>query len=183
MQCAGTAVRGRLRAAQSTGYSEHATEESSPPQFRSTCLAPSSWTLLCLSSALRRGVQGGECPVEVTREIALEAAANLASTAPFRCPAFDVGTGCWVVGHPHDGRDVQRPVQPAVSAAIQPVPDRVARTSPTEGPRGASRISSHDQDGTTDAHPASQSQTSCSNTHSRISSISKVGMVGSARPA
>ena len=63
--------------------------------------------LLCMSSSRRRCDRGVELPVDLTGEVALERAADLARGAPLRGALVDVGAGLGVHAHAGDDGHVQ----------------------------------------------------------------------------
>src|SRR5438067_7821974 len=97
---------------------------------RSTTTVKTTWIrsprrvmLLCLSSH-RRWVL--EEPVEVAGEVALEAAVCFAAGFAFLQSPFHVGDCRGVCASPGDQDEVQRSVESAVTAAVEPVADRFA---------------------------------------------------------
>ena len=70
-------------------------------------------TLLCLESS----GEGVELAEDLARDVALEAAADLASCSALGGAALDVGAGGGVVGHADPGDDVQGAVELAVPTA------------------------------------------------------------------
>src|SRR5665647_3749374 len=70
-------------------------------------------TLLCLESS----GEGVELAEDLARDVALEAAADLASCSTLGGAALDVGAGGGVVGHADPGDDVQGAVELAVPTA------------------------------------------------------------------
>src|SRR6266545_3610242 len=79
--------------------------------------------LLCLSS--RRG-RVFEEPVEVSGEVAFEAAGGLAAAFPFLGSAFDVVDGRSVRAASSNDDLVECSVELSVAAAVEPVADRLA---------------------------------------------------------
>jgi hypothetical protein len=77
-------------------------------------------TLLCLSSL--GGGRAGECPVEVAREVALDAAADLLAGFAFGAASFGVGQGGRVAAHAADGDDMQGTVELPVAEPVEAVP-------------------------------------------------------------
>src|SRR5690349_14350277 len=57
--------------------------------------------------------------VELSGDVALEGAADLAARLAFCGAAFDVGAGAWAVTHADDRDGVDRAVQCAVGAAVE----------------------------------------------------------------
>ncbi len=66
-------------------------------------------------------VWGGEDVVEAASEVAFEAADRFAFAFAFGLFAGEVGLGRWVTAGAGDRDDVQRVVELAVAAAMQPV--------------------------------------------------------------
>jgi hypothetical protein len=64
---------------------------------------------------------GDQGVVDLTGEVALDAAHDLGFGQAFLGPPFDIGTGAGTEPHPDHGQ-VQRHVGVAVAAAVQPVP-------------------------------------------------------------
>ena len=64
--------------------------------------------------------------VDLAGEVSLETAADLSQSSSFCGSSLDVGPGLWVHAHAGDDGHVQRPVQAAVAATIEPVADGVA---------------------------------------------------------
>src|SRR5919204_3955059 len=79
--------------------------------------------LLCLSSRQRRGL---EEPVEVSGEVAFEAAGGLAAAFPFLESSFDVVDGRSVCSASGNDDLVECSVELSVAAAVEPVADRLA---------------------------------------------------------
>ena len=73
-----------------------------------------------------RGHGGGEGAVELAGDVSLEAAADLPRVLAFCGAPGDVGLGGGAAAHPGRGDGVQRPVQGAVSAPVEPVPHGAA---------------------------------------------------------
>ena len=69
---------------------------------------------------------GDQGVVDLTGEVALDAAHNLGFGQAFLGPPFDIGTGAGTEPHPDDNGQVQRLVGVAVAAAVQPVPAGLA---------------------------------------------------------
>ena len=65
--------------------------------------------------------------VDLTSEVSLEAATDLSEGAAFCGAAFDVGAGAGVHSHAGDDGHVEGPVQAAITASIDAVPNGVAR--------------------------------------------------------
>ena len=82
--------------------------------------------LLCMSSSRRRCDRGVELPVDLTGEVALERAADLARGAPLRGALVDVGAGLGVHAHAGDDGHVQGAVEASVAAAVDAVSNGVA---------------------------------------------------------
>ena len=62
-----------------------------------------------------------ECRVDGARELSFEAADRFASAFAFRLFAFEIGAGCRVVARLGDRDSVERGVELAVAAAVEPV--------------------------------------------------------------
>ena len=83
--------------------------------------------LLCLSSREFGPGCGVEAAVDFVCEVALEAAADFTEGASFGGAAFDVGAGSRVHAHAGDDGHVKGTVEASVTAAVDVVPDGVAR--------------------------------------------------------
>jgi hypothetical protein len=70
---------------------------------------------------------GCEGAVELAGDVALEASADLADGLAFGGPAGDVVAGPVAAAHAGEGNVVDRPVQGAVTAAVEAVPDGTGR--------------------------------------------------------
>lgn len=70
------------------------------------------------------GSQGAE---DLPCDIALEAAPDLLCRFALGLAPVDVGSGFWVGAHPGEHDRVERSIEPAVPAAVEPVPHSVAR--------------------------------------------------------
>src|SRR5665648_569893 len=101
----------------------HAPRGRSQPASRPQASQKPLETLLCLESS-GEGVKLAE---DLARDVALEAAADLASCSALGGAALDVGAGGGVVGHADPGDDVQGAVELAVPTAGEAVADGVAR--------------------------------------------------------
>src|SRR6478752_6684845 len=69
-----------------------------------------------------RGHGGGQGAVELAGDVPLEAAPDLPRVLAFGGAPGDVGPGGWAATHPGRGDGVQRPVQRALSAPVEPMP-------------------------------------------------------------
>ena len=67
------------------------------------------------------GLRLGRC-VDLSGDVSLEAADDLAFAEAFFGAAFDVGAGGFMASHADDGDDVEGAVRCAVAAAAEPVP-------------------------------------------------------------
>lgn len=63
----------------------------------------------------------------MSRQVSLQASANLTCRASFGDASFDVGSCVGVMAHPHHGHGVERAVQASVAAAVESVSDGVPR--------------------------------------------------------
>src|SRR3954466_9514061 len=85
------------------------------------------WMLLCTSTGRGEGSEvGGESPVDLSDERALEAADDLFLGSAFECPTLEVGACRRVPAESVDHDHVQSRVRGAVAAAVKPVPGGVA---------------------------------------------------------
>ena len=89
--------------------------------------------LLCLSSRQRRVF---EEPVEVSGEVALQAAGGLAAAFSFLDSTFDVVDGRSVCSASGDDDLVECAVELSVAAAVESVADRLARRGGDRGGAG-----------------------------------------------
>src|SRR5436189_6366337 len=92
--------------------------------------------LLCLSSRRRRVFEEA---VEVSGEVALEAAGGLAAAFPFLDSTFDVVDGRSVRSASGNDDLVGCAVELSVAAAVEPVADRLAGRGRDRGGAGESR--------------------------------------------
>jgi hypothetical protein len=79
-----------------------------------------------LSSGVWSWLCGRGEPVELAADVTLEDADGLASGAAFGGAAGEVGAGAWVVTESGQGDGVERSVEAAVAAAVEPVTPGVA---------------------------------------------------------
>lgn len=70
---------------------------------------------------------GSQGPEDLPPDMTLEAAPDLLVRLALGQAPVDVGPGFWVGAHPGEHDRVERPVEPAVPAAVEPVPHSVAR--------------------------------------------------------
>src|SRR5665811_1625225 len=65
--------------------------------------------------------------IDLTGDVALEDADDLALRSAFFQPSLDVGPGAWIVAHPHDHHCPESRVGLAVAPSVQPDPVHFAR--------------------------------------------------------